>query len=432
MTQRDKKTRKSPAGGAMAGKWHDRYPELGNGPLPVEPYFSEARFKEEQAHIFRKVWLMLGRVEQIPKPGDYFVHDVAICKTSVIVVRGGDGTLRAFHNHCSHRGNKLAWDRGGSCQGFTCKLHAWSYGLDGALRFVPDEESFSCLDKTKLGLTPITLDVWEGFIFVNFDPKPRESLRDYVGTLGESMRGYPFAELSASSASWTTEVKANWKLVKDGFQEVYHVPFLHRRSIPDSFTSRENPFAHLLHMELLDRHARVSLFGNAGLTPSPVAAAAFRHGSFAVRSNFSEERLPAGVNPARAQAWAFDLNILFPCLILAVSERSYFTHQFWPVAPDRTIWKSTQYFPRAETAGQRFSQEYGHVIFRDVILEDGQILEQTQSMLESGAKETFVLHDEEMLIRHSHQIIERMIAEGSAQASPTRVRRAARKERHHV
>jgi phenylpropionate dioxygenase-like ring-hydroxylating dioxygenase large terminal subunit len=300
------------------------------------------------------------------------------------------------------------------------------------LRFVPDEESFFSLDKRKLGLTPIALEVWEGFIFVNFDPSPQETLQAYLGDLGESMRGYPFAELSATSATWTTEVRANWKLVKDGFQEVYHVPFLHRRSIPDSFTSRENPFAHLLHMELRDRHARISLFGNAGLQPTPVQAAAFRHGSFAVRSNFSEARLPAGVNPTRAEAWAFDLNILFPCLILAVSERSYFTHQFWPVAPDRTIWKSTQYFPRAETAGQRFSQEYGHVIFRDVILEDGKILEQTQSMLESGAKQSFVLHDEEMLVRHSHHVIERLIAEGTTPGKAAGSRRRVRKERHNV
>ena len=402
----------APAGAIDArpasGRWHDLYPELGTGPLDTAGLTSPEQFEREREHIFRKVWLTVGRVEQIPNPGDYFVQDIAVCKTSIIVVRGKDQRIRAFHNICSHRGNKLVWNARGSGQMFTCKLHCWSYGLDGQLRHVPDRDSFFNLDDASLALTPVAVDEWGGFVFVNLAPQPETSLAEYLGKLGTSLAGYPFDALSASSASWTFEVKANWKLVKDGFQEVYHVPFLHKRSIPDSFTSKSNPFAHLLHMELLDQHARVSLFGNAEFQPTPVAATAFRHGSFAVRNEYSDSSLPAGVNPTRHPAWAFDLNVVFPALILAVSEGSYFTHQFWPVAVDRTIWKSTQYFPKARTAGQRFSQEYGHVLFRGVILEDGNVLEATQSVLASGAKKTFVLHDEELLVRHSHHIVERM------------------------
>lgn len=305
-----------------ATKWHDRYPFLGTAPLPVEGFTSAAQFALEQELIFRKTWLKVGRVEQVPGPGDYFVHDIPACRASVIIARGKDARLRAFHNMCSHRGNKLAWSRAGSCEIFSCKLHGWSYALDGSLRSEPDEASF-------------------------FD--------------------------------------------------------LHKKSFAG------NPYAHQLHMELLGPHARVSLFGNAGLQPTPVAAQAFRHGSFAVRSDYSDCRLPPGVNPTRSSAWSFDLNVIFPAFIVSVSESSYFTHEFWPVTVDRTIWKSTQYFPKAVTAGQRFSQEYGHVLFRDVILEDGRILEETQSVLASGAKQTFPLHDEELLIRHSHHVVAQRI-----------------------
>jgi len=173
-------------------------------------------------------------------------------------------------------------------------------------------------------------------------------------------------------------------------------------------------------MELLGEHARTSLFGNAALKPTPVAGAAFMRGSFAVRKDFSVDQLPPGVNPSRSTAWAFDLNIVFPALILAVSEGSYFTHQFWPVAVDRTIWTATQYFPRARTPGQRFSQEYGHVIFRDVVLEDGRILEETQSVIGSGAKSTFMLHDEELLVRHSQDAIMRRTHGHGAHAKTSR------------
>lgn len=408
-------------------RWHDRYPFLGKAPLPVDGFTSTSQFVLERDLIFRKTWLKVGRVEQLPRSGEYFVHDIPACSASIIVVRSRDDSIRAFHNVCSHRGNKILWNSQGACEVFSCKLHGWSYALDGSLRSVPDEASFFDLEKKSLGLTPVALDLWEGFIFINLDPAPEQSLRDFLGELGASLAGYPFERLSATSASWTTEVRANWKLVKDGFQEVYHVPFLHRRSIPDSFTSTENPYAHLLHMELLGPHARVSLFGNAGLQPTPVAGQAFRHGSFAVRSDYSEARLPAGVNPTRSAEWSFDLNVIFPAFIVSVSESSYFTHEFWPVAVDRTIWKSTQYFPKATTAGQRFSQEYGHVLFRDVILEDGRILEETQAVMGSGAKQSFVLHDEELLIRHSHHEVSRRISAAALEPHG----RATRKEQPH-
>jgi hypothetical protein len=87
-------------------KWHEQYPELGTGPIPIEPYVSREYFEKERALIFRKVWLNAGRVEQIPNPGDYFVKDLAVLQTSILIVRGKDGAIRAFHNMCAHRGNK--------------------------------------------------------------------------------------------------------------------------------------------------------------------------------------------------------------------------------------------------------------------------------------------------------------------------------------
>jgi phenylpropionate dioxygenase-like ring-hydroxylating dioxygenase large terminal subunit len=390
-------------------RWHDKYPHLGTDPLSADVFTSEEQFAQERERIFKKVWLNVGRVEQIPRPGDYFVKDLVVCNTSVVVVRGKDGKVKAFHNMCSHRGNKLAWDGKGTCQMFTCKFHGWSYALDGKLTFVPDEGGFFALKKEALGMTPVAVDVWAGFIFINVDPSPHETLQDYLGELGAGLADYPFGELSATSTSWTTEVKANWKVIKDAFQEVYHIAFLHKRSIPDSFTSKANPYAHCLDVQLYPRHGSMSLYGNAELKPTPVAELAFRHGAFVIRKDFSESRLPPAVNPTRSKEWTLDLNVIFPAFFVDVSEGSYFTHQFMPLAVDRTIWTSTQYFPKAKTAAQRFSQEYGNVIFRDVILEDGRTFEETQSVLSSGAKKEFHLHDEEILVRHSHDVVQRML-----------------------
>lgn len=105
-------------------KWHDLYPELGTAPVPIDPYIARSYFEKEQERIFAKVWLNIGRIEQIPNPGDYFVKDLAVCKTSILVVRGKDGKIRAFHNMCAHRGNKPVWDNAGTCRGlFTCRFH---------------------------------------------------------------------------------------------------------------------------------------------------------------------------------------------------------------------------------------------------------------------------------------------------------------------
>jgi phenylpropionate dioxygenase-like ring-hydroxylating dioxygenase large terminal subunit len=157
-------------------KWHALYPELGTNPLPIEPYVSREYFEKEREQIFRKVWLNIGRVELIPNRGDYFVKDLAVCDTSVLVVRGESGKIHAFHNMCSHRGNAVVWNSKGTCKAFTCKFHSWTYGLDGALRHVPDEENFFGIKKEALGLTPVAVDTWEGFIFINLDPNPKETL----------------------------------------------------------------------------------------------------------------------------------------------------------------------------------------------------------------------------------------------------------------
>ena len=103
------------AGETPGGKWSKRYPDLGTGPVSIEPYISAEYFEKEREHIFRKVWLNVGRVEQIPEPGDYFVKDLAVCRTAVVIVRGEDGGIRAFHNMCSHRGNPVVWDGKGTC-----------------------------------------------------------------------------------------------------------------------------------------------------------------------------------------------------------------------------------------------------------------------------------------------------------------------------
>lgn len=388
--------------------WHEEYPELGTKPIPIEPCISQDYFELERERIFQKAWVNVGRIEQISKVGDFFVKELPVCGTSLVITRDRTESIRAFHNMCSHRGNKIVWDVSGACASFTCKFHGWNYGLDGRLRVVPDEGRFCDLEKRSLGLTPVAVDVWEGFIFVNLDTAPEQSLTDHLGELAQGLKGYPFDKYT-TCYGWHTELNANWKVLKDAFHEAYHVPFLHKRSLPDSFTSEENPYAHAFAFKLFQRNHRMSVFGNPGHRPGSVEGLAQQFGSSIVKRDWDMTELPKGVNPTRSPFWAFDANMFFPNFDLFVFDGTYLTHNFWPLAPDRTVWEINTYFPPAQNAAQRFSQEYSKVLLREALLEDASTLEATQSMLASGAKKVFVLQDQELLVRHGHQVIEDVV-----------------------
>src|SRR5690348_1444336 len=101
---------------AGSGKrWTDIYPEVGTGPLAIDRLMSPEFYDVEREKIFRTCWLCVGEMIDIPEPGDFLIKDLPVCSTSILAVRGHDGVVRAFHNMCSHRGNKLVWDRRGKC-----------------------------------------------------------------------------------------------------------------------------------------------------------------------------------------------------------------------------------------------------------------------------------------------------------------------------
>src|SRR5262249_38870975 len=122
--------------------WTERYPEIGTGLVSFEDSISPEFYELEREAIFKRAWLNIGRVEELPKAGSYFTKEIPPAKTSVIVSRDIDGVIRAFHNTCRHRGNKLVWDAApheetrGIARQFVCKYHGWRYGLDGACRYI--------------------------------------------------------------------------------------------------------------------------------------------------------------------------------------------------------------------------------------------------------------------------------------------------------
>src|SRR5579871_482155 len=121
------------------GSWTEHYPELGTKPVSYDDSTSPEFYELEREAIFRRTWLNVGRVEQLARKGSYFTREIDAAGTSIVVVCGLDDEVRAFHNICRHRGNKLVWqddpsaETKGACRQFACKYHGWRYGLDGSL-----------------------------------------------------------------------------------------------------------------------------------------------------------------------------------------------------------------------------------------------------------------------------------------------------------
>ena len=389
---------------ADARQWARRYPELGTEPIPVQTCLSGADFEGERERIFRRVWLNVAREDEIPAVGDYIVCDLELTSTSVLVVRGRDGRVRAFHNVCKHRGNKVATHSRGQCRAFVCGFHGWAYDLQGDLSHVPDEEQFFDLDKAACGLKPIAAGLWEGFVFINLNAEPEQTLRDFIGDWGAALRGYPFDAMQLRHR-YQAKIKVNWKIAMDAFQEAWHARFVHKRSGGAAYASRDNPYIHALEFKLFPLHRMMSVPGNPEFTPTPLQGVAHRFGSSYIKMEDYEARLPKGVNPQRSPLWMFDSNYVFPNFSLFVFADMFFTYHFWPLAVDQTLWETKTYYPPPGNAGELFSQEYAKCALRDTWLEDLSTLENIQAAISSGGIEHFILQDQEILVRHSHKVI---------------------------
>lgn len=392
-------------------RWHKKYPEFGTEPLPIEPCISQKYFEQERDKIFRNCWLQVCRVEDVPQPHDFFNRHVEICNTHVLITRGQDGVLRAFHNMCSHRGNKMEWSDQGCAKFHDCKFHGWIYDSSGRLVDVPDEANFFNFDKSQNGLAPIALDIWQGFVFVNLNPEPEQSLQEYLGDVVGMLEGYPFEKLTLGYA-YQSRLNCNWKIAVDSQQEAYHAVHLHRRTLGDIAIDKDNPFMHALDFQFMGPHRMVSLPFVGDYTPSPTARISEKY-AWTIKKegqNFLDhQNLPKGVNPTRAKKWFFDIYLIFPNFWIATFDGAYQTHNFWPTGVDSMYQEIKMFVQEPANAGERFAMEHAKCLNRDTWVEDFSTLETTQTVLGSGAKSHFILQDEEILVRHFYRELEKYI-----------------------
>ena len=199
-------------------------PKLGNKPILGDRYTSKEFMSLEWEKMWTKVWQVAGLEQQLQNPGDFFTFEFG--PESILCAKGEDQKIRCFYNVCQHRGNQLVQIDEGNLESFSCAYHAWKFGLDGKLNWVPDEEDFSQGSPCgKRNLIEIKSEVWQGFIFFNLDDNSK-SLSDYLSPIMEHLEDYPISDMIRTH--WVTvEGDWNWKCVQDNFNESYHTPYVH-------------------------------------------------------------------------------------------------------------------------------------------------------------------------------------------------------------
>jgi phenylpropionate dioxygenase-like ring-hydroxylating dioxygenase large terminal subunit len=209
----------------ILGSYNERAALAEASTIPA-PWYVDARIAElESKTVFSKTWQMVGRADQLEKPGQFVTANVA--DEPIVIVRGNDGVLRGFFNVCRHHAAAVVTEPCGQASILHCPYHGWNYGLDGALKGMPEFDGVKNFDREKNGLVPVKADIWEGFAFVNLDPQAM-SLKDFLGGLVKRVAPLGLSKLHYFDRR-VYDIHCNWKVFVDNYLDGgYHVPHLHK------------------------------------------------------------------------------------------------------------------------------------------------------------------------------------------------------------
>jgi choline monooxygenase len=194
--------------------------------IPASWYVDPRLAELERQSVFSRTWQVVGRVEDLEKPGQFVTAIVA--GEPLLAVRGNDGVLRAFYNVCRHHAAAVVTEACGQASILRCPYHGWNYGLDGSLKGMPEFDGVLGFERKDNGLVPIEVDTWEKFVFVNLESRPASSLPEFLGGLVKRAAPLGLTKLHHFTNK-TYDIHCNWKVFVDNYLDGgYHVPHLHK------------------------------------------------------------------------------------------------------------------------------------------------------------------------------------------------------------
>lgn len=192
-----------------------------------EYYYDPAYVPLEKKYIWEKCWQIACREEDIPTVGDRINYDVA--DMSYMVVRVSENEIKAYYNTCPHRGRTLCDERGSGVH-IKCPFHAWTWSLDGSIKWIPSDHDFPSRQTHDYSLSEVKVELWGGNVFINPDNNAC-SLHDSLGILVNHFKDFPHAD-RYTVIHLRKKMRANWKVVQEAFQESYHVVETHWDALP--------------------------------------------------------------------------------------------------------------------------------------------------------------------------------------------------------
>ena len=192
--------------------------------LPGWLYYDPEFFEAEKKAFLRAAPQVVCHESEIREPGEW--RSLEYLGESVIVIRGDDGEVRAFSNVCRHRGSRIVDGSGGCAKVLQCPYHAWSYSRDGRLVGVSHRNEYPGLQTEKLGLFPVTLENWRGFLFVALEPGS-PSVAEMMAPYEEEVEPYRFEDLRVLGRVTVRPRQLNWKTLCDNYSDHLHIPVGH-------------------------------------------------------------------------------------------------------------------------------------------------------------------------------------------------------------
>lgn len=202
--------------------------------LPAYAYRTPDVYRAECEHIFRREWVLVAHVDQVPRPGDYFAFDLA--GEPVVLVRGADRELRAVSNVCRHRYMTLVDPGSANTPFLTCRYHDWRYDLTGELTSAPFMADVAGFDRAAHHLPTFQVEVWQGLVFVNLDPGA-EALASRLEPVKHALARYGLEtgrQVGFDDRTWDCD----WKVAVENASECYHHVGTHRTTFDPVYPAR--------------------------------------------------------------------------------------------------------------------------------------------------------------------------------------------------
>ena len=188
----------------------------------ARPFYTDpALFEADLDLIWYRDWIFAAAGAELPKAGCYVSLHVGAYP--VVVVRGSDGVIRAFHNVCRHRGQRLCAKTSGQAVKLVCPYHQWTYETDGRLLWARDMGPD--FDASKHRLKPVHCTELAGMVFISL----AEIAPDTTALKAAADRytaPHRLHDLKVAHQSRIVE-NGNWKLVLENNRECYHCAGAH-------------------------------------------------------------------------------------------------------------------------------------------------------------------------------------------------------------